>query len=111
MRFIGLSTATKSRQRKLQEGQAIVLIALLLLVLFARLGRAIDSGRAYVDKRDLQTAVYAATLAAGGWYKNYGDLTGSTRPQAEQAFQSDLHLYSRATANACTAPQPCPHAA
>src|SRR5260370_1270428 len=56
MRFIVLSTRPKSRQRKLQEGQAIVLIALLLLVLFAMLGLAIDSGRAYVDKRDLQTA-------------------------------------------------------
>src|SRR5258706_3142301 len=109
MRFIGLSTATKSRQRMLQEGQAIVLIAVLLLVLFAMLGLAIDSGRAYVDKRDLQTAVDAAALAAGDWYENYGDLTGSTLPQAEQVFQTDLHLYAGASSNACTAPQPCPN--
>jgi hypothetical protein len=106
MRFIGLSTATKSRQRKLQEGQAIVLIALLLLVLFAMLGLAIDSGRAYVDKRDLQTAVDAAALAAGDWYENYGDLTGSTLPQSEQVFQTDLHLYSGPSSNTCN--PPCP---
>jgi hypothetical protein len=106
MRFIGLSTATKSRQRKLQEGQAIVLIALLLLVLFAMLGLAIDSGRAYVDKRDLQTAVDAAALAAGDWYENFGDLTGSTLPQSEQVFQNDLHLYSGPSSNTCT--PPCP---
>jgi hypothetical protein len=111
MRFIGLSTATKSRQRKLQEGQAIVLIALLLLVLFAMLGLAIDSGRAYVDRRDLQTAVDAAALAAGDWYENYGDLTGSTLPQAEQVFQTDLHLYAGPSSNACTPPQPCPNPA
>jgi hypothetical protein len=109
MRFIGLSTATKSRQRKLQEGQAIVLIALLLLVLFAMLGLAIDSGRAYVDKRDLQTAVDAAALAAGDWYENYADLTGSTLPQSEQVFQTDLHLYAGPSSNACAAPQPCPN--
>jgi Flp pilus assembly protein TadG len=106
MRFIGLSTATKSRQRKLQEGQAIVLIALLLLVLFAMLGLAIDSGRAYVDKRDLQTAVDAAALAAGDWYENFSDLTGSTLPQSEQVFQTDLHLYSGPSSNTCT--PPCP---
>src|SRR5712691_10841651 len=106
MRFIVLSTRPKSRQRKLQEGQAIVLIALLLLVLFAMLGLAIDSGRAYVDKRDLQTAVDAAALAAGDWYENYLDLTGSTLPQAEQVFQTDLHLYSGPSSNTCT--PPCP---
>jgi len=110
MRFIGLSTATKSRQRKLQEGQAIVLIALLMLVLFAMLGLAIDSGRAYVDKRDLQTAVDAAALAAGDWYENYGDLTGSTLPQAEQVFQTDLHLYSGPSSNACPPPAGQPNA-
>ena len=34
MRFIEPSTPTKPRKRSLQEGQAIVLIALLILVLF-----------------------------------------------------------------------------
>ncbi len=94
MRFIAPSTATKSPQRRLQEGQAIVLIALMLLVLFAMLGLAIDSGRAYVDRRDLQAAVDAAALAAGDWFENYGDLAGSTIPQSVQVYQSDLRLYS-----------------
>ena len=86
-----------------------MLIALLLLVLFAMLGLAIDSGRAYVDRRDLQTAVDAAALAAGDWYENYGDLTGSTLPQAEQVFQTDLHLYSGPQSNSCaSAPLGCP---
>src|SRR5260370_28403475 len=111
MRFIVLSTRPKSRQRKLQEGQAIVLIALLLLVLFAMLGLAIDSGRAYVDKRDLQTAVDAAALAAGDWHENYLDLTGSTLPQAEQVFQTDLHLYARPSTNTRPPPAGQPGAA
>jgi len=106
MRFIAPSTRTKSPSRRRQEGQAIVLIALLLLVLFAMLGLAIDSGRAYVDRRDLQTAVDAAALAAGDWYENYLDLTGSALPQAEQVFQTDLHLYSGPSSNTCQLPCP-----
>jgi len=75
------------------------LIALLLLVLFAMLGLAIDSGRSYVDRRDLQAAVDAAALAAGDWYENFNNLYGSTLPQAKQVFQSDLHLYSGPTSD------------
>jgi hypothetical protein len=81
-------------KRNLQQGQAIVLIALLILVLFAMLGLAIDSGRAYVDRRDQQTAVDAAALAAGDWYENFHDLYGSTLPKSKQIYQDNLHLYS-----------------
>src|SRR5689334_12004183 len=81
-----------ARQQK-QSGQAIVLIALLILVLFGMLGLAIDSGRAYVDRRDQQSAVDAAALAAGDWYSNYNDLYGSTLPNAKLLYQTDLHLY------------------
>src|SRR5216683_7306217 len=105
MRFIAPSTATKSPQRRLQEGQAIVLIALLMLVLFAMLGLAIDSGRAYVDRRDLQAAVDAAALAAGDWYENYADLTGTTGygslARGTHVFETDLHLYSGADTYGC----------
>src|SRR5216684_3247962 len=97
MRFIAPSTATKSPQRRLQEGQAIVLIALLMLVLFAMLGLAIDSGRAYVDRRDLQAAVDAGALAAGDWYENYSDLFSTNYgifPHSKKLFETDLRLYS-----------------
>ena len=77
-----------------QKGQAIVLVGLLILVLFAMLGLAIDSGRAYVDRRDQQTAVDAAALAAGDWYENFHDLYGSTLPNSKQIYQNNLHLYS-----------------
>src|SRR5215467_13798957 len=82
------------RMGRKQQGQAIVLIALLILVLFGMLGLAIDSGRAYVDRRDQQTAVDAAALAAGDWYENYHDLYGSTFPNAKAVYQSNLHLYA-----------------
>src|ERR1700741_1898891 len=83
--------------KKRQSGQAIVLIALLILVLFGMLGLAVDSGRAYVDRRDQQAAVDAAALAAGDWYENYSDLYGSTLPNAKLLYQTDLHLYAGPT--------------
>ncbi len=67
MRFTEPSTRTNSRKATLQGGQAIVLIALLILVLFGMLGLAVDSGRGYVARRDQQTAVDASALAAGDW--------------------------------------------
>ena len=85
-----------------QSGQAIVLIALLILVLFGMLGLAIDSGRAYVDRRDQQAAVDAAALAAGDWYENYNDLYGSTFPNAKAVYQSNLHLYAGPTSDVDT---------
>src|SRR6266700_1662508 len=102
MRSIAPSTLTRALRRRAQQGQAIVLIALLLLVLFAMLGLAIDSGRAYVDRRDLQAAVDAAALAAGDWYENFSNLNGSTIPQSVQLYQSDLRLYSGSTSNSHT---------
>ncbi|TAN33715.1 hypothetical protein EPN29_05420 [bacterium] len=94
MRSTVPSTRTRSPQRRLQEGQAIVLIGLLILVLFGMLGLAIDSGRGYVDRRDQQAAVDAAALASGDWYENFRNLTGSTVPQSVKLYQNDLHLYS-----------------
>ena len=93
MRSIVPSTATKPRKRSLQEGQAIVLIALLILVLFGMLGLAIDSGRGYVDRRDQQTAVDASALAAGDWYENYQDLQLSV-DRSVQLYENNLRLYS-----------------
>src|SRR5260370_22160108 len=100
MRSIVPSTRTSSPERKLQQGQAIVLVALLILVLFGMLGLAIDSGRSYVDRRDQQAAVDAAALAAGYWYDNYPDvpdLSLKTIPQARQVYENDLHLYGAVT--------------
>ena len=97
--YAGGELRLKSAQRRLQEGQAIVLIALLIMVLFAMLGLAIDSGRAYVDRRDQQSAVDAAALAGGDWYENFQDLTGSAIPQAKLIYQTNLHLYAGPTSD------------
>jgi Flp pilus assembly protein TadG len=80
-----------------QSGQAIVLIALLILVLFGMLGLAVDSGRGYVDRRDQQTAVDAAALAAGDWYENYpdyNDLVNLVIPRSVNTYMANLRIYS-----------------
>lgn len=90
MPYTVLSIPTKSRQ----AGQAIVLIALLILVLFGMLGLAIDSGRAYVDRRDQQAAIDAAALSAGDWYLNYFDINNYAVPKSVVLYQNNLRLYS-----------------
>src|SRR2546423_14802003 len=96
MRSTVLNTPTKLLPRKasLQQGQAIVLIALLILVLFGMLGLAIDSGRGYVDRRDQQTAVDAAALSAGDWWENFQDLNGVVFPRSVALYQNDLRIYT-----------------
>ncbi|HLZ95277.1 MAG TPA: pilus assembly protein TadG-related protein [Candidatus Dormibacteraeota bacterium] len=96
------SQSLKQLRAGAQTGQAIVLIALLILVLFGMLGLAIDSGRAYVDRRDQQAAVDAAALAAGDWYENYANLYGSTLPQSKQVYEHNLHFYSGPTSDSDT---------
>ena len=91
------STVLNTRIRSRQAGQAIVLIALLILVLFGMLGLAVDSGRGYVDRRDQQTAVDASALAAGDWYENYpdySDMVNLAIPKAVNLYMSDLRIYS-----------------
>src|SRR5256886_16689949 len=57
-----------------QRGQAIVLVGLLLVVLFGFVGLAIDGGRAYLDRRQMQASVDAASLAAAYDYMTSNDV-------------------------------------
>src|SRR5205814_8508323 len=88
MRFIEPST---NRPRRLQSGQAIVLIALMMIVLIGMLGLAIDGGRAYIDRRELQDAVDAAVLAAGDNYELQSD-TAQATGQAAKLFALNEHI-------------------
>jgi len=71
------------------RGQAIVIVALIIVVLFGFLGLAVDGGRAYLDRRALQAAVDAAALAAA-----YNYMSTTNYSQAEQAATS---LYANNT--------------
>ncbi len=76
-----------------QRGQAIVLVALMLGVVVGMAALAIDGSRAYAVRRDLQTAVDGAGLAAADNFQRTGSFS-----QAEQAattsFGTNLRLYS-----------------
>jgi len=50
--------------RRSQQGQAIVLIAIMLAVLVGMAALAIDGSRAYTLRRNLQAALDSAALAA-----------------------------------------------
>ncbi len=78
--------------RRPQRGQAIVLVALMILVLFGFVGLAIDSGRAYLDRRHLQAAADAAALAAAYAYMNTSNYAQSEQ-MAAQTYASNEALY------------------
>jgi hypothetical protein len=83
--------STEPSIKRGQTGQAIVLIALMLVVLFGMLGLAIDGGRAYVDRRELQDAVDGAVLAAGDNYLLQADTT-QAQSQSAKLFALNEHI-------------------
>src|SRR5438309_12129488 len=86
----------RARSRQGERGQAIVLIALMIAVMFGLVGLSIDSGRAYLDRRHLQAAVDAAALAAAYAYMNTTDYTQSEQI-AVNTYAADESLYGAAS--------------
>lgn len=78
---------------RLQKGQAIVLIAIMLAVVVGMAALAIDGARAYALRRDLQAAVDAAALAAGDKLQQTGSYT-SAEQAATAIFGTNMRLYS-----------------
>ena len=66
------------------------MIGLIMVVLFGFIGLALDGGRAYLDRREMQAAVDAAALAAANNYMNTSDYA-----QAEQAATNHYALNER----------------
>ena len=86
------------RGRQGAGGQAIVLVAFIMVVLLGFAGLAIDSGHAYLDRREMQAAVDAAALGAAYKYMNTSDYG-----QAEQAgaavYANNERLYGTYSCN------------
>lgn len=78
-----LSRAEKSRPAGDSRGVAVIYIALILLVLVAFVGLAIDIGFMYVAKSQLQNAADAAALAGSA------RLTGEIDSSTASFYQSD----------------------
>ena len=81
-----------------ERGQAIVLIAIALAAVVGMSALAIDGGRAYSVRRDLQAAVDAAALAAGDYLQQTGSYSGAEQA-ATSIFGTNLRLYA---APSCT---------
>jgi Flp pilus assembly protein TadG len=80
-----------------QEGQAIVLIAIMLAVVVGMAALAIDGSRAYALRRDLQAAVDAAALAAADTLQqNPGNWT-LAESAATASFGINARLYNAPT--------------
>jgi Flp pilus assembly protein TadG len=84
-----------------------VLIALMLTVLIGFVGLAVDGGRAYVDRRELQAAVDAAALATADRF-----LSGSSMAAAQQGgaavFAANERIYGATGASWCGDPPASP---
>lgn len=76
-----------------QKGQAIVLVALMLVVVVGMAALAIDGSRAYAARRDLQAALDSSVLAAGDNYQRSGSYP-SAEAAASKIFGTNLRLYS-----------------
>ena len=79
-------------RRRHQSGQAIVLVALMLVVVVGMAALAIDGSRAYSLRRDLQAAVDAAALAAGDNLQKSNSFP-SAEAAASTIFGTNLRLY------------------
>jgi hypothetical protein len=84
------------RSLRRQHGQAIVLIALMIAVMFGLVGLAIDSGRAYLDRRHLQAAVDATALGAAYTYMNTQDYSQSEQVGVS-TYASNEGIYGAAS--------------
>ena len=76
-----------------QHGQAIVLVALMLVIVVGMAALAIDGSRAYALRRDLQAALDSAALAAGDSYLRSGSFT-TAEAAASKIFGTNLRLYA-----------------
>ncbi len=80
-----------------QNGQAIVLIAIMLAVVVGMAALAIDGSRAYALRRDLQSAVDAAALAAGDVLQQNPGNWNLAESAATSSFNINSRLYSGPT--------------
>ena len=79
-----------------QRGQAIIIVALVLVVLFGFLGLVMDGGRGYLDRREMQGSVDAAALAAAFNYMNTSDY-GQAELAATNQYANNERLYAAPT--------------
>lgn len=89
-------STSQERRRRRQRGQAMVLNAMTLVILFGMIGLAIDGGRLYWERRMLQNAVDAAALSASDNYQDSASVSNAVTAAANE-YAADERIYSTAT--------------
>src|SRR3982075_1218853 len=89
---------TERRRHKREQGQALVLIALAMLVILGFLGLAVDGGHAYWERRILQNAVDAGALAASDNYQDSVSISASNQSAATE-YAANERIYGSASAS------------
>src|SRR5438067_6428682 len=98
------STSTVSRprpgwmRRRGERGQAIVFVALMIVVLIGFIGLAIDGGRLYWERRILQNSVDAAALTASDNYQDSQSISASLHAAATE-YAANEKITGTASAN------------
>ena len=92
--------------RRGQNGQALVVVALLIVAMVGMVGLAIDGGRIYIERRVQQTGTDAAVLAAAD--KFWADVQpgGSPGVGVKDGFVAGLNEYSYQTGLSGWSPDP-----
>jgi len=88
----------RSHTRRGERGQAIVFVAMMVLVLIGMIGLAVDGGRLYWERRILQNSVDAAALAASDNYQDSQSISASIHAAATEYAANEL-IYGAASAN------------
>ena len=91
--------------RNLQRGQAIILVALMVGVVVGMAALAIDGSRAYALRRDLQSAIDYASLAAADSYQRTGSFA-TAEATAATNFGTQMRLYTAPSCTSLGAPGP-----
>ena len=93
-----LITPSTDLHRTGERGQAIVIVALIVVVLIGFIGLAIDGGRLYWERRILQNAVDSAALAASDNYQDSQSISASYHAAATE-YAANEKIYGAASSS------------
>jgi uncharacterized membrane protein len=85
--------------RRGQAGQAIVLVAMVFAVLCGMVALAVDGGRVYVERRELQEAVDAAALYAGDSLINNSNTYATAEQNGVNLYAKNVRISSGTSAS------------